>query len=620
MCGIAGRYNFRSSRPADAEMLRRMASSISHRGPDDDGVFTSGPIGLAFRRLSIIDLSGGHQPMCDDGKRVWVAFNGEIYNFPELKEELESKGYAFRTRSDTEVIVNGYREWGMDVLKLLNGMFGLAIWDERDKRLVLGRDRMGIKPVYYRFDADGVAFGSEVKALLAEGLKPEPDVTAMYLFLRYRYTPSPLTIFKGVKKLSPGSRLVVEGGKERVERWWNATPSPFDPMPDETEAIEELLYVYRRAVKRHLLSDVEIGVLLSGGVDSGVLLALMKELGGPWRTYTAGFGSDFKDDELMKGRVTAIALGAHNQPVELKETDFDETLAWLVPILEEPVAASSIVPMYHLCKRVRQDVKAAIMGQGPDELFGGYRRHLGVYYGRYWRSLPSWARSLSATGLSCLPRNETIKRGLFSLDSDDRFERYERVFSVVSDWTARALFRDGVLPEGAEGALFDCWSGLLPLMPPDGELNGLEFLEVRSSLPDELLLYADKLSMAHGLEVRVPYLDNEVVDFAERLSPRLKIRNGKGKWVHREAAKRLLPWSIVSRKKLGFATPVDRWFRDIKGPLAERLSGADSMIYRYLERDTVLSMLDDHGTGRSDNSKALFSIAVLEEWLRAYTA
>ncbi|MBI2412395.1 MAG: asparagine synthase (glutamine-hydrolyzing) [Deltaproteobacteria bacterium] len=620
MCGIAGRYNFRTGRPVEAATLRKMASSISHRGPDDEGVFTSGPLGLAFRRLSIIDLSGGHQPMSDEGGRVWVAFNGEIYNFPELRKELESKGYAFRTRSDTEVIVNGYREWGADVLKLLNGMFGLAIWDERDKRLVLGRDRMGIKPVYYRCDADGVAFGSEVKALLSEGHRPEPDEMAMYLFLRYRYTPSPLTIFKGIKKLAPGTRLVVEAGKEKVERWWKETPSPFDPMPDEREAVEGLLSVYRRAVKRHLLSDVEIGVLLSGGVDSGVLLALMKELGGPWRTYTAGFGIDFRDDELMKGRVTAIALGARNQPVELRETDFDDTLTRLVPILEEPVAASSIVPMYHLCKRVRQDVKAAVMGQGPDELFGGYKRHLGVHYGKYWRSIPAWARSLSAAGLSCLPRNETIRRGLFSLGSDDRFERYERVFSVVDDGTARALFRDGVLPEGAESALFDCWSGLLSLMPPDGELNGLEFLEVRSSLPDELLLYADKLSMAHGLEIRVPYLDNEVVDFAERLSPRLKIRNGKGKWVHREAARRLLPESIVSRKKLGFATPIDKWFRDIKGPLAERLTGVDSKIYRYLERDTVLSMLNDHRSGRSDNSKTLFSIAVLEEWLRAYAA
>lgn len=618
MCGIAGRYNFKSLRPVEGALIGRMASAISHRGPDDNGVFLSGPVGLGFRRLSIIDLSGGHQPMSDAGGLVWVSFNGEIYNFPELRKELESCGYTFRTRSDTEVIVNGYKEWGLKVLERLNGMFGLAIWDERDKRLVLGRDRMGIKPVYYRLDDDGVAFGSEVKALIAEGLKPEPDATAMYLFLRYRYTPSPLTIFKGVKKLPPGTRLIVEKGKERVERWWKETPSPFDPMPDAQEAVEGLLAVYRRAIKRHLLSDVEIGVLLSGGVDSGVLLALMKEQGGPWKTYTAGFGGGFKDDELMKGRVTALALGSQNKPVELDENGFEETLTRLVPILEEPVAASSIVPMYHLCKRVRQDVKVAVMGQGPDELLGGYKRHLGVHYGWYWRSLPAWARSLSASTLSMLPRNETIKRGLFSLDTEDRLERYERVFSILPAETARALFREGVLPRGAEGALFECWEDLLPLAPRD-ELNGLEFLEVRSSLPDELLLYADKLSMAHGLEVRVPYLDREVVDYAERLSPELKIRNGKGKWVHREAAKRLLPGSIVSRKKLGFATPVDKWLRAMDGPLAERFTSGDSMIYDYLERDAVLSLYNGHRSGRYDNSKALFSIAVLEEWLRAYT-
>ena len=275
MCGICGQFNFARKEPVEPETVRRMTSSIAHRGPDDEGYFFSGPLGLGFRRLSIIDLAGGHQPMSDLEETVWVIFNGEIYNFKELRAELEQRGHRFRTRSDTEVIVHGYKEWGTEVLNHLNGMFGLAIWDVNNQRLVVARDAMGIKLIYYRIANGQLTFGSEIRAILAaESSKPAVDPIALNLFLRFRYTPSPLTIFEGIRKLAPGTMLVVEEGKCRDERWYNYTPKPFEDAATEEELTRELLDLYRGAVKRHLLSDVPVGILLSGGLDSGLLLAL----------------------------------------------------------------------------------------------------------------------------------------------------------------------------------------------------------------------------------------------------------------------------------------------------------------------------------------------------------
>src|SRR5213079_1069352 len=281
MCGIAGQFKFLRREPVERETIVRMARSIAHRGPDDEGYFVAGPVGLGFRRLSIIDLAGGHQPMSDAEETVWVIFNDEIYNYRELRAELQSKGHQFRTNSDTEVIIHGYKEWSTDVFNHLNGMFGLAIWDVPNERLVLARDAMGIKLIYYKIDNGQLAFGSEIRAILAaEDSRPEVDPVALNLFLRFRYTPSPLTIFQGIRKLAPGTMLVLEEGKYREERWYNYTPIAFSKPREDEEAAHELLELYRGAVRRHLLSDVPVGILLSGGIDSGLLLALMNEQGG----------------------------------------------------------------------------------------------------------------------------------------------------------------------------------------------------------------------------------------------------------------------------------------------------------------------------------------------------
>jgi asparagine synthase (glutamine-hydrolysing) len=623
MCGICGQYNFRSPLPVERSEMERMANSISHRGPDDEGYYIAGPLGFGFRRLSIIDLAGGHQPMSDQEQSVWVIFNGEIYNFLELRRELEGHGHVFRTNSDTEVIVHGYKQWGDEVLNRLNGMFGLAIWDARQKRLVLARDPFGIKLLYYRIDEGRLYFGSEIRAVRASMPEAaEVDPTALNLFLRFRYTPSPYTILKGVHKLAPGTKLTVENGNYEVSRWYQFKPMPFAPAKSLDVAREELLAIYKAAVKRQLISDVPVGLLLSGGIDSGLLLAVMNLNGKAWPTYTVGYGSTFADDELGDAKETARVLGSKHTSVAITRSIFEEALPNIVACLEEPIATSSIVPMYFVCERARQDVKVALVGQGPDELFGGYRRHLGVRYGALWAQLPGWMRTPISSAIAAMPRNETLKRGVYSLAIPDRLVRYQHVLSILPGSQVDGLFQQGLLEVNAGDTILECWSGMTDLMSETDELGGLQFLEVRSTLPDELLMYADKLSMAHSLELRVPYLDKEIVEYVERLPANLKVRNGSRKWLHRQVCRDYLPESLLRRPKRGFAmNVVDDWFRGaIDSRMSEIFLDEGSRMYQYLRASAVRELFEKHSSGREDHHKVLFSLVVFEEWLRTHEA
>jgi len=619
MCGICGQYNFGRQQPVEPGAIRRMASSIVHRGPDDEGYYFEGALGLGFRRLSIIDLAGGHQPMSDQEESVWVVFNGEIYNYLEVKQELEGYGHRFRTNSDTEVIVHGYKKWGLEVFSHLNGMFGLAIWDVRLKRLVLARDAFGIKLVYYKIDNGSLSFGSEIRAVRSiSDERTEIDPVALNLFLRYRFTPSPYTIYQGIQKLAPGTMLVVEPGSSTVQRWYKFRPEPFTPMPTDKQAAEELLDIYRRAMKRHLLSDVPVGLLLSGGLDSGLLLGLMNEKGREWPTFTIGYGSGFKDDELVDAAETAKIFHSRHTAIEINQQVFEESFPRIVSCLEEPVAASSIVPMYFVSERARQSVTVALNGQGPDELFGGYTRHLGVHYGGVWASLPKWLRGPVASGIRSLPRAEALRRGLYSLDVHDRMRRYQQVFSIASEEGIDGMFHHDLLPAGTGDRILESWSELVPLMENTDELGGLQFIELRSTLPDELLMYADKLSMAHSLEVRVPYLDREVVEYVERLKATFKVRNGVRKWLHRSVCRSFLPARLLRRKKRGFAVNVvDEWFRHSRSPIVDEMfKDSSSIIYRFLRPDSVRKLLSEHQSGQRNHYKLLFSLLVSETLMR----
>jgi asparagine synthase (glutamine-hydrolysing) len=620
MCGICGQYNFEGLEPVRRRDVEAMTRTLVHRGPDDEGYHVDGPLGFGFRRLSIIDLAGGHQPMSDREESVWVVFNGEIYNFHELKRELEGYGHVFRTNSDTEVIVHGYKQWGDDVLSRLNGMFGLAIWDERRRRLVLARDAFGIKLIYYRIHRGCLYFGSEmraVRAAMTDGAEIDP--TSVNLFLRYRYTPSPNTMVKGIHKLAPGTKLTIENGSSKLDRWYRFKPTPFAPAKSPSEAREELEALYQRAVRRQLISDVPVGLLLSGGIDSGLLLALMNLNGRAWPTYTVGYGSTFADDELRDAAETASVLGSNHTSVTITRSIFEDALPKIVASLEEPIATSSIVPMYFVCERARQDVKVALVGQGPDELFGGYRRHLGLRYNAWWTRLPEWMRTPISSAVATLPRNETLKRGVYSLAIPDRMRKYQYVLSILPGDQIDGLFQDGQLEPTSGDAIQQCWDSMVDLMSGTDELGGLQFLEVRSTLPDELLMYADKLSMAHGLELRVPFVDKEIVEYVERLPANLKVRNGSRKWLHRQVCQTYLPGAILRRKKRGFAANVvDDWFRTaISGTMMETLLDTGSRIYEYLRPSAVRELSLQHSSGRQDNHKILFSLVVLEQWLRA---
>jgi asparagine synthase (glutamine-hydrolysing) len=404
-----------------------------------------------------------------------------------------------------------------------------------------------------------------------------------------------------------------------VQRWYKYKPEPFSPMPSVDDAKEQLLAIYRRAVKRHLLSDVPVGLLLSGGVDSGLLLALLFERGREWPTFTIGYGKDFKDDELTDAADTAAAFGAKHTSIQIDQHAFEAALPHIVSCLEEPIAASSIVPMYFVSQRARHDVTVALNGQGLDELFGGYKRHLGVHYSGLWSGLPGWVRKPLSAGIQALPRNEALKRATYSLAVEDRIKRYQQVLSIAPSDTIDGLFHDGLLPTHAGDRILDCWSDLYPLMEHTDELSGFQFLEVHSTLPDELLMYVDKLSMAHSLEVRVPYLDRELVEYVQRLNAAFKIRNGSRKWLHRRVCGDMLPATILRRKKRAFAVNVvDEWIRKTTraGTLAAIVS-EDTSLRDLIRADAVSRLLDSHMSGQSDNHKLLFSLAVCQEWLRS---
>ena len=622
MCGICGQHNFARSEPVSRSMLIRMTKTMAHRGPDDEGYFVSDNLGLGFRRLSIIDLASGQQPMSDIDSSIWLVFNGEIYNFPELKIELEGYGHTFRTKSDTEVIIIGYKHWGLDVLNRLNGMFGLALWDVHKRRLFVARDAMGIKPVYYQIENGRLLFGSEIRPILAalERKHPEIDHIALNLFLRYRYTPAPLTLFKTIKKLAPGTMIVVENGGISIRRWYQYKPTPFIPPKTPVEAERDLLDLYKQAVKRHLISDVPLGLLLSGGVDSGLLLSLMNLYATSWPTFTVGYGKAFKDDELIEAEATARLFSSRHTAVSLSREDFENALPKIIRCLEEPVAASSIVPMYFVCERAHHDVKVALVGQGPDELFGGYSRHIGLRYSSLWRRMPGFLQNPLSFMINSLPRNETLKRGAYSLGIADRMKRYQFIFSLMPGAKIDGLFKKGTIPPDAGDEVLECWKDLTPFMYETDDLGGFQFLEIRSSLPDELLMYSDKLSMAHSLELRVPYLDRSIVEYVQRLPASFKVRNGKGKWLHKKVCRNYLPPSITRRKKRGFAVNVvDDWFQH---SLAKRIESYfcdnHSLMYNFLQHRRVVDLLNEHKAKRADNHKLLFSLVVFEEWLRSF--
>jgi asparagine synthase (glutamine-hydrolysing) len=614
VCGIAGIFNYGTRAPVEERTVEAMVAAMVHRGPDDDGFHFDRDSGLGMRRLSIIDLVGGSQPIANEDRSIWVVSNGEIYNFRELRSELEAYGHVFRTRSDTEVIVHGYEQWGLSAFRRLNGMFGIAVWDSRERRLVLARDPFGIKPLYYWDNDSELAFASELRALFCHpDVRRAVDVQALGDFLRLTYVPSPRTAFEGVRKLLPGHLLVCGRGGVRVERFYQSSPEPLQET--EGELAERLRFELAEAVERQMVADVPIGVMLSGGTDSTTVATIMSEASNtPIQSFTVGFAGEFSLNELEPARQTAKRLGLLHHEVILSSSDFSGSLSEAVWHLEEPIATTSALAFHKICELARREVKVVLTGQGADEPFAGYPRYLGERYGWLYRRVPARVRSsIAARLIEALPRNEQLKRAARALGTEDEVERMARVYTVLDDDLRNQLLdSNGVLDNADVLTAIRRWhSDAVGL----DTLGRMLYVDARLSLADNLLLYADKMSMAVSLEARVPFLDLELMTLAESIPAAFKIQGLRQKVILKRAMTQWLPDDVLHRKKIGFATPVDEWFRgEMRSLLEDRLLDQASACRTYLRADVLERMIRDHQTGRQDHKRILFSLLTFEIW------
>ncbi len=618
MCGISGVFHRNGgcepTPSIDPSVLDAMAASMPHRGPDDSVTSVFGDAGFGFRRLSIVDVDGGRQPIANETNDIWVEGNGEIYNQAEVRRELERRGHRFRTHSDIETILHGYEEWGLGVLDRLNGIFGFAIWDSRARRIVLARDHLGVKPLYWYDDGQRLLWGSEMRTILSDSSVPrELDVDSLRVFLHFGYLPAPHTLVKGIEKLRPGHLLVADANGVTVERYWNEPPTIHAGISDD-DAIERYTELFNAAVERQMMSDVPVGCLLSGGVDSAMVLASASQVSDtPLKTFTIGFGADFEYDEAEAAAETAALFGAEHHPITLDFTDFDGIFRETIDHLEEPVLSQSTFAYQNLTKVVADHVKVVLTGQGADEPLAGYDRYLGERYGRYGRWLfgSTVANSVGESLGNRIPALAQFRRATSALGLADPSARFAAIHQVFSPADVAALGSPELRASQARAEdLIDYWRE--PVAHLD-ELNQLLYVDTRLSLPDDLLFYGDKLSMSNSVEARVPILDRELLDYIESLPSSLKLRGRTGKFVHKQAAHSLLPESVINRKKFGFATPVDKWFASDLGDAFERtVLGPDSFIGDYLDRGGMAHLLAEHRTGRRNHRRPLTALLSLE--------
>ncbi len=618
MCGICGIFDFKGA-PVDRQLLERMAGAIRHRGPDGDGFFVCGPVGLANRRLAIIDLNGGWQPQSNEDGSIQVVYNGEIYNFIELTEELIQKGHVFKTRSDTEVIVHAYEEWGVDCTNRFNGIFAFALWDSNQRRLLIARDHLGVKPLYYTFLGDRILFGSEIKALLADPTCPkEVEIEALSQLFTLRYVPSPRTLFKGIQKLPPGHRMVVQASGIHIERYWKTTPHIRTDV-NEGELIEEYQSLVEDAVRLQMRSDVPVGLFLSSGVDSGALLSMMSKLSNqPVRTFTIGFENGEATNETDDARAMSKMFQSDHSEMVLGPQDYQKYYERYLWDLEEPVGNETAAAFYFVSMITSKSVKVALTGQGADEPWAGYGRYVGAKFSGSYSRLPQFITKglLKKVGEKWV-KNEQVRRGLSSMYERDVLTRFVNIYSFFSTSMKDKLFqpwvKELVSSNGVEAkqALRQLQSEVQDLDP----LTQILYMDTRSNLPDDLLMVGDKTSMANSLEARVPFLDYRLVEFIETLPPNLKLRGLEGKYLHKKAAEKWLPKEIVYRKKKGFANPIDLWLKtSMSGFMRDALLREKAAVNQYFNRDFVRETIEKHEQGKGHHLRHLYLLLSFELW------
>jgi asparagine synthase (glutamine-hydrolysing) len=622
MCGIAGIVNTERGATIDAATIRRMCAAIIHRGPDEEGIYVKDGVGLGMRRLSIIDLAGGQQPIHNEDKSVWIVFNGEIYNFQELRSQLESRGHRFATNSDTEVIVHLYEDFGADCVRKLRGMFAFALYDERLHKLLLARDQIGIKPLHYAAFDGKLFFGSEIKAILAAAPElAEVDSNNLLQYFYFRYIPDPNSAFTRIQKLPPGHLLEMARGEVKIRPYWDLPKYGTSEPGSEEECLDEMEWRLAEAVRLQLVSDVPLGALLSGGTDSSTVVALMARASSkPVQTFTIGFGTeDF--NEAHHARMVSSRFGTEHHELTV-EPHFGEALDKLTRTLEEPFGDSSILPTYYVSCMARRHVTVALSGDGGDELFGGYERCLVNLRRGPFERIPQWlGRWYRDWAYARLPRHFYGRNFLFNISLSPR-DRYLDYVSVLPARTReRALFSDDFLnltsaSPAPTSLLRDCYDRA----PSSDHLSRLLYLETKTTLPADMLTKVDRMSMATSLEVRVPLLDHLFVEWVTRLPGNWKIRGGQGKYILRKLAERVgVPPEVLNRPKQGFAMPLVHWMRqEMKQDLARILLEPRTIQRGYFNARGLKFMLDEHFQGRRDNSGKIWLLLVFELWHRNF--
>ena len=631
MCGICGIAYDGPQRP-DETLLRRANTLITHRGPDDEGYHIDERVGLAMRRLSIIDLSTGHQPISNRDGSVVIVFNGEIYNFQELRAGLEKDGYPFKTRTDTEVILALYEKHGTDCLRFLRGMFAFAIWDKPKGRLFEARDRLGKKPLVYALFPGGLAFASELRSLLVwPGIKPQVDPTAIDLFLSLQYIPSPRSIYKGVQKLPPAHFFVFEAGRLKVARYWDL-PLGRGPVTDDPIAAQELLRdKLRESVKLRLISDVPLGAFLSGGIDSSIVVALMSELSDkPVKTFSIGFDhSEFTELPYAKELAERYGCDHTEFVVTARMAEILPKLAWHYG---EPYADASALPSFYVARETRRAVTVALNGDGGDENFAGYVRYFAMRAAHYYDLVPGPLRRLIQEGAEFLPEQDApfsflwkAKRFLRSTVFTDEAKRHLKMICFFSEADKEGLYAPGMLREleaaragGAPAERF--LASAFHRAAGEDFVNRMLYTDFVTYLPDDLMVKMDIASMANSLETRSPFLDHEFVELAFNMPGDWKLKGLMGhKWILKQAFAKQLPQSIQKRGKMGFGIPLGPWFRkDLKKFWEDHVLSPEALARGYFNRTALERMWEQHQTGKRDHGYRLWALLMLELWHRQY--
>jgi asparagine synthase (glutamine-hydrolysing) len=623
MCGIAGIVLRDPTAGVDPALVRRMCRAIGHRGPDDEGVWTEPGAGLGHRRLSIIDLSpAGHQPMANEDGSVWVVYNGEIYNFPELREGLIARGHEFRSRTDTEVLVHLYEEEGEELVKHLSGMFAFAIWDRRRRRLLLARDRAGEKPLKYAEIPGGLVFASELKAVLASGrVAAEPELESIDRFLTFGYVPSPQTGFRGIHKLPPAHRLVWQDGELSVDRYWTLDFSRKRAFPP-AELAERVRSAVHHAVVGRMISDVPLGAFLSGGIDSTIVVSCMAQAASrPVETFSIGFEHETYD-ELPYARKVAERFGTHHHEFVVRADDAS-LLPFLASLYEEPYADSSALPTYFLARETRRHVTVALSGDGGDEGFAGYSRYARLAAARRrlaWLRAPVLGSAIEALERRSLPLPPRLHRQLdvaLGITSTDLGSAHAWTVRIFSERDKRGLYGPSMQACLAHpaSALLSRWA----LRPEAGSamIDRACFMDVMGYLPDDVLVKVDLAAMVHGLETRAPLVDHEVLELAASVEPGVRFAGGKLKALLKHTFADVFPPGLLERPKMGFGIPLQEWFRGPLLPLArELLLSSESRIHRYLRRERLEELLSQHVARRLQLGSQLWSLVMLELWHR----